>query len=241
VARFAISVLVTSFLFPAAVPVAHAEEREVCSELVARFEQWLCEERKAPVITLARTVEHNQDLPFIPHHGPGRFDSALVMNVRYAPISQLRSQMEKVLGNKMDFLKLWDPAGEAHVTILTPLEYHDVLRSHLPVERIEEMARQERLQEAVLKVVGLGCGRANLDGKMEETYFVIVRSEELLQFRQKVHSEFTALGGSPEAWDPRHFYPHITVGYTKRDLHEADGVLKDMVHSFDPRFNLSLR
>ncbi|MBI4870815.1 MAG: 2'-5' RNA ligase family protein, partial [Candidatus Riflebacteria bacterium] len=188
-----------------------------CAKVVAQFEQWLCEEHKAPVVTLDRSIKHNHDLPFVPHHGPGRFDSALAMNVRYGPILELRGQLEKQLGLELDFLKAWDPKGEAHVTVVTPLEYYDVLRPHLSIERLDELAREARIQDSPLKVLGVGCGRVNLDEKMEETYFLIVQSDELVRLRQKLHAEFFARGGRAAAWDPRHFYPHITIGYTKRD------------------------
>ena len=48
-------------------------------------------------------------LPFVPHHGPGRFDSAMALNVQYAPIEKLRGQLENVLETRLDFLKQQEP------------------------------------------------------------------------------------------------------------------------------------
>lgn len=218
-----------------------AGEPDGCRKQLLQIKQWLCEIHKAPIVTLDPSVKKNADLPFVSHSGPGRFDTALAMNVRYQPILELRKQITSILGMPLDFFKGWDPGGEAHVTVVTPLEYHDVLKQHVSIDRIDAIARDGRIQEAQLKVLGIGCGRAMVDGKSEETYFLVVESDDLLRVRQRIHDAYVAAGGRPGSWDPKHFYPHVTIGYTKRDLHEADGVIKDIFHSLDSRFNLSLR
>ncbi|OGT48298.1 MAG: hypothetical protein A3E82_05775 [Gammaproteobacteria bacterium RIFCSPHIGHO2_12_FULL_38_11] len=60
----------------------------------------------------------------------------------------------------------------------------------------------------------------------------------MLNIRRQIYQEYLANGGTRQAWDPDHYYPHITVGYSLRDLHESDGVIKDVAHSLDNRFEL---
>jgi 2'-5' RNA ligase len=218
---------------------ARAEEGP-CAEQLLELARRVAELPRAPLVRLEPGVTRNQDLPFLPHSGPGRFDTSLAMNVRYAPVVSLRAQLARLLGRPLDYFKGWAPDGEAHVTVVTPVEYQDVLKAHVPMERIDAIARDAGIQQAPLEVLGIGCGRATLDGKLEETFFLIVESEELLRIRQRIRAEFVAAGGKPDAWDPGRFHPHITIGYTRRDLHEADGVLKDLVHGLDSRFNLTI-
>lgn len=198
-------------------------------------------------LSLGRSVLDNRGLEGVVAKGPGRFDNALALNVQYAPIRALRSQLDAALGGTLSFFKLWNPEGEAHVTVINPPEYYDILagadpsRPILSIERIGQIAAEQRMQEADLRILGLGSGHVTLDGKAESTYFVLVESKKLRAVRRQIHREFVARGGNPNAWDPEHFFPHITVGYTKRDLHEVDGVLKDVAHSLDKRFKLKLQ
>ncbi|MNT17240.1 hypothetical protein D3C72_1523800 [compost metagenome] len=128
--------------------------------------------------------------------------------------------------------------------MINPIEYHRVLTGGHPekptisIERIGAIAREMNIQSADLKIRGLGRGQATLDGKREETYFLVVDSQKLKAIRARIHREFVANGGDPKAWDPTNFAPHITIGYTLRDLHESDGVIKDMAHTADKRFKL---
>lgn len=52
--------------------------------------------------------------------------------------------------------------------------------------------------------------------------------------------DYVAKGGDPGDWDPTWFFPHITLGFTHADLHEHQGVLKNIKHSWDRRFRLVL-
>jgi len=163
------------------------------------------------------------------------------MSIQYPQIMNLRPQIETVINRKLDFFKLWNPQGEAHITVVTPLEFFDVLKSKLSMTEIEAIADKYDIQKSRLTILGLGSGKAWLDGKLEETFFLIVDSSEIRNIRQMIYYEFTRRGGDRAAFDPTWFFPHITIGYTKRDLHETDGVIKDLKHSFDKRFNLQIR
>jgi len=191
-------------------------------------------------LNLATDVYYNDEEVFHSHQGTGAFESTLAMSVKYLPVKNVKAQLETFLGKKLDFFKLWNPEGEAHVTVVTPVEYFDVLKSKLTMTEIEAIADRYDIQKARLMILGLGSAKAWVDGKEEETFFLIVDSYELRNIRQMIFYEFTRRGGDRSAFDPAWFFPHITIGFTKRDLHESDGVKKNLKYSLDKRLNLKI-
>lgn len=160
---------------------------------------------------------------FTPH------DNWLGLQLNFEPAANLRSQVEKnlipVQGPGAIILK---NRGEAHITVITPIEY-DVLKTHMNIKDIEKIALKQGLQKTRWTPVCVGEGRI----KEMTNYFVVVKSPDLLRVRRAIETEFkkraqkaplTVAAGKFEA---AHFYPHITLGFTERDLHEADGVIKD--------------
>lgn len=199
---------------------------------------------KLPLSTSMELIE-GRDKVFLEHIGAvdDRFGTSLAMNTPYSPILSLRDQISSQLGleKPLNFFTGWAPQGEAHVTVVTPVEYHDKLRPFVTPEKMSEIALQYRIQNSDLEILGIGRGQATLSGQMQDTYFVIVRSENLLAIRQAIYEEYLRNGGPATGWNPYEFYPHITVGYTgTRDLHIDDGVKKDVEHSLDERFLLCI-
>jgi len=189
-------------------------------------------------LKLTTDIYHNNEELFHSHQGTGPFDSALAMSTQYPPIAKLRLQIESFINKKLEYFKGWNPQGEAHVTVVTPGEFFDVLKSKLTMSEIEAIADKYDIQESRLMIQGLGSAKVLIDGKEEETFFLIVDSSELRNIRQQIFYEFTRRGGDRAAFDPSWFFPHITIGYTKRDLHEADGIKKNLKYSLDKRFTL---
>ncbi len=192
-------------------------------------------------ITLSTNIYHNEEEIFYSHTGHGPFDNALAMNITYAPIQNLRTQLERAIGKELKFFQGWNINGEAHITVVTPVEYDQVLKSKLTMKEIDAIAERYDIQSARINVLGIGSGKLNIFGKEEETYFLIVDSADLRLIRQMIFYEFTRRGGDRSAFDPSWFFPHITIGYTRRDLHELDGVLKNLKFSWDKRFKLNIR
>lgn len=191
-------------------------------------------------IPLSKSIYVNNNIPFESHQGAGPFDTAIAMNIQYSPVKSIREMLSTYLQYPLRFFTGWNRDGEAHITVITPPEYTDVIKKFVSIERIEEIALQNTIQISDLKVLGLGRGIVNINDKAEETYFLIMKSKNLLKIRQQIYEEFVKNGGNKNAWNPRHFHPHITIGYSLRDLHEADGVIKDVMHSLDDRFELVL-
>lgn len=167
--------------------------------------------------SLSKTVYNNADLAFIQHEGNGAFDSYLSMEVRYAPVKELFLSLVKSEGKELK------NRGEAHITVITPVEFFEVLKSKVSITEINEIAKKSRIQNSAFKVVCLGKGSL----KKDDTYYVVVNSVDLLEIRKKVQKLFESRGGVAGTFMAEHFFPHITLGFTTRDLHETDGVVKN--------------
>lgn len=160
--------------------------------------------------------------PFIKYEGIGEFDNYLAMNLPFEPMAKLFSQL------LISEHKTLTSRGEAHITVITPVEYWQILRpAGITMANINAIAERAQIQNSQFEVKCLGRGEAIVDGKNEQTFFVVVKSEDLIEIRRQVNALLVSKGQVTNAFDPEHFAPHITLGFTKRDLHEADGVIKD--------------
>ena len=158
---------------------------------------------------------------FIPHQGDTKFANWLGMNLPFEPFNKLRINLETRLETKLI------NRGEAHVTVITPPEYDNIISKHLSITEIQKIALSENIQKSKIEPVCLGQGTANIDGRTESTWFIVVRSDDLVMIRQKIKEAFIKKGGNPNEFIPTNYYPHITLGYSKRDLHESDGIIKN--------------
>ncbi|MNL53683.1 hypothetical protein D3C87_1769470 [compost metagenome] len=111
--------------------------------------------------------------PFLERIGAvdDRFGTTLAMNTPYPPIVSIRNQIAEQLGleKSLNFFAGFAANGEAHVTTVTPVEYHDKLRAFVSPEKMSEIALRYDIQNSDLKILGIGRGRANLAGEMQDT------------------------------------------------------------------------
>lgn len=170
---------------------------------------------------IERSVQHNADLKFISHQGDGRFATYLTMEVQYTPVKKVFEQIQT-----KNQLKLKN-RGEAHITVVTPIEFFDVLKSHLTMNEIDKLAQTLNIQRAGFEIKCLGRGQVTAEGKTDQTFYIVVNSVKLLEIRKEIQKLFEQKGGAVNAFKAELFYPHITVGFTTRDLHESDGVIKN--------------
>jgi hypothetical protein len=171
--------------------------------------------------TLSRSVFQASQLDFIAHVGPGPFDSYLVQPVNYRPIEALRRQLETELPQPIQ------NRGEAHITVILAKEFQSVLKQTLSMPEINTIARSENIVGAPFEAICVGEGAALVNGKLEHSYFLVIKAEKQLQIRRKIAAAFVAKGGNPGDFDAEDFRPHITLGFTKRDLTAEDDVVKD--------------
>lgn len=170
---------------------------------------------------LSEQVYKNSKIPFISHTGSGPFDSYLTMEVNFEPIADLFKQL--LIAKRMELTN----RGEAHITVITPVEYFEILKSKITMTEIDELAQKHKIQSSKFEAVCVGKGSADINGKTEYAFYVVVRSPDLLKLREEIHKLFVSKGGDKEFFKPQYFYPHITLGFTERDLHLSDGVIKD--------------
>lgn len=142
------------------------------------------------------------------------------MKVPYEPIAQVKKAVESREGVTLQ------SRGEAHITLVTPPEM-TVLRTRLSLEQINGFIEKSNIQKIPYQLNCLGRGQIKLGDRRLETYYVVVQAPGLLKVREKLRQQFMAAGGDKQAFVVESFRPHITVGYTDRDLHAEDGVIKD--------------
>ncbi len=186
---------------------------------------------KKKIITVSKDIFDHGDFLFASGSGP--YGTYFTLDIPFLPIKSVNEQLKgfhyKKLKNR----------GEAHITVLTPIEYHCYFAKSSPkvsMDDIENLIRKRASSKINYNVLALGSCAMKIDGKKEETFFIIVKSQELINLRKliwelldnKMKSEF----------NPLKFHPHITIGFTKKDLHESNGVVKDSKNSKDQRFEL---
>lgn len=170
---------------------------------------------------LSKTVFENSSLSFISHQGSGPFDTYLTMEIQFEPMAELFRQL--LVLKRMPLTS----RGESHITVITPVEFNDVLKTKLSMSEIDQIAKKATIQSSGFDVVCLGKVALEIEKKLEQTFYVVVRSSALIKIREEVQKLFIKKGGDASLFKPNQFYPHITLGFTKRDLHESDGVTKD--------------
>ncbi len=151
---------------------------------------------------------------------PFRANSSYVaMNIDSSGIESLREELQSRYHIALK------SRGESHITLITPLEMK-VLRTKLAPKEINDVVRP-KIQSSKFDVVCVGKGELQQGERNLATYFLVVRSEDLMNLRIEILKAFQAKGGSSGDFAVAHYYPHVTIGFTDRDLHEADGVIKD--------------
>lgn len=109
--------------------------------------------------------------------------------------------------------------SEAHITVITPPEFK-ILSEKIPAEQIHQewdTWKRKSFQQSCL-----GEGKYSENGKLLKTYYVVINSEDLLAFRKYLKKKYDVT-----AFNADSFYPHITIGFTEKDLHFEQGVIKD--------------
>lgn len=193
-------------------------------------------------VNLNESILDTAQMEFLTHVGaPDSMANSLALNVEYEQVQELRSLIESEIGRELKFFTGWAQEGEAHVTTINPVEFRSVLRFHLSMERINQIARDEDIQSSDLQIMGIGSGEREINGSLEETFYLIVDSAKLRKIRYLIYQEFVSNGGDPKAFDPTWFFPHITIGFTERDIHENSGLLKNIKHSYDERFQVRIQ
>ena len=187
-----------------------------------------CSEKTASQISNSDTkimvgleIYKSADIPFISHSGDGYYSNYLAVNIPYSPMPSIVQQIERLTGDKLKV------RGEAHITVLTPVEFRQIDK-FITIEEIDEIALASQIQSRAFSVVCVGRGQKEFSGKLESTYFLVVNSTELFSIRQKISDLVHKRSGEGRLLSVDDYYPHITIGFTKKDLHANDGIVKDL-------------
>ena len=157
-------------------------------------------------------------IPF--HSGKGKLDSYLAIDVPYGPIKALQKKVEDYFGVTLK------SRGEAHITVVTPVEHWKRLRRFLDIKDLHRYGEVEELQSMKYSILCVGRGQRKLKENLESTFFVVLDAPEVVEFRRGVQKLMVLGGGKQWYFKPERYYPHITIGFTKRDLHVSDGIVK---------------
>lgn len=176
--------------------------------------------------SISKTVHDGEKAPQLSHSGPGRWDNYLAMNLLFNPVEELFKELDTSLPRKLK------NRGEAHITVITPIEFWDVLKpAGITVKDLDRIATESKIQSSSFEIRCLAESNAVVEDKKEQTYYIVVKSQDLIDIRVKIQELFKAKaeknGIDPNSFDPEYFYPHITLGFTNKDLHESNGVIKD--------------
>jgi hypothetical protein len=90
---------------------------------------------------------------------------------------------------------------------------------------MDAIALGAAIETAKVTPVCLGYGEIETPHDMQ-TYFVVVEAPALEKIRERIQATCEANGGTT-TFQGAHFFPHVTIGFTERDLFEEDGVGKD--------------
>ncbi len=171
------------------------------------------------------TVHKTSTVPFLSHTGAGKYQSYLAQNVPYEPIRALRDTLERVHGVALKH------RGEAHITVITPPEF-ERLASVLSIEEINTMAAPV-IQSLRFNLECVGQTTSELNAEKARTFYLVVKSPDIMELRLKIASEYRSRGGKPPAF-LTDYHPHITTGFTHRDLHASDGAVKNSASCVHP-------
>jgi 2'-5' RNA ligase len=158
---------------------------------------------------------------------------ALAVNISNHDILYARALIGQILSLKLDYFKGWSQFGESHITVITPPEMK-VLNEHVSQTEINNIARRNKIQSSDINLLGIGNGK----DKKSQTLFIILESKNLIKIRRIISELYIKRSKKLAIFNPNWFFPHITIGFTKTDLHEHNGVIKNMAKSYDKRFIL---
>jgi 2'-5' RNA ligase len=140
-------------------------------------------------------------------------------NLRSPALDRIREKIEEDRGGPLK------TRGETHITVVTPPEWETLSKKVEPAE-IDGLAQKLGMQNISYEPVCVGLGQKDQKDQKLQTYFVVVKSPGLLEIRQKLEDLYRERGGTG-SFEAMHFHPHITLGFSERDLFEQDGVIKD--------------
>lgn len=188
---------------------------------------------------------------FLFFKGDGPFSTYATLNTDFTSAEYIFNQVKE-----LNYENLQN-RGEAHITVLSPVEYFCIFGPQniynapaVSMDQIQNVVekflkgkfKNNTTSRIAFALEGIGSGQKVIFDpkinklKLAETFFLITPSDDLVTIRKEIRKLLK--GVAYEAFVPENFYPHITIGFTDTDLHESDGVRKNAEYSLDPRFKI---
>ncbi|EIE18539.1 hypothetical protein COCSUDRAFT_68254 [Coccomyxa subellipsoidea C-169] len=183
-----------------------------------------------PAFTLSKTVFSAADIAFQPK--PNYVQQTLnytAVKPLYDAVAAYAATQGLTLANR----------GEAHITVLTPPEYLNVLQPFISIDQINAIAAPLK---ARFCVVCLGRDTLPVNGTLNTVFNVVVRSPDLAAVRTQIFEAYVKAGGDGSRFSPVNiFAPHITLGFRATnpsfvggDLFVENGIFKWDNSCFSP-------
>jgi hypothetical protein len=181
---------------------------------------------------LSKKAADPSKIPFEPKVGAKPFTNYLQQTLDFSLFKPLFDAVNKTVSVPLQ------SRGEAHITVITPPEFDGILsKAGVTMQEINDIALKHRIQELEYKPRCVGRDKLTLKEGKDEVYNVVVSAPKLEAIREDVFDVYVAKGGEPSLFDPKAFWPHITLGFNIRDAFPEDGVYKG-VNSCWAKLNL---
>ncbi|KAJ9530140.1 hypothetical protein QJQ45_023423 [Haematococcus lacustris] len=119
--------------------------------------------------------------------------------------------------------------GDVYITTISTAEYAVLSSlSSITIQDINAIAMASDIQASSFVPHCVARFRKSLvtPAVVDEAYNVPASSADLVAIRQRVSDLYQMLGGEPGMFNPTSFLPHITLGFSRRNMGDADGVFK---------------
>lgn len=154
-----------------------------------------------------------QNQPLATEKKPASVKSYVSLDLEYTEYQKTLNRLDAFLGTPLV------NRGEAHITVITPPEFSK-LTSKVSAEVIHQEWAEWKTKS--FNKICLGEGSLKEKNKVLKTYYVVVEASELLAFREYLKNKYAV-----DDFQASVFYPHITLGFTEKDLHFEQGVIKN--------------
>lgn len=144
---------------------------------------------------------------------PASVKNYVSLDLEYPEYQETLNRLDTFLSTKLQ------NRGEAHITVITPPEFKILSEKISPAIIHQEW--QDWKAKSFAKIC-LGEGSLKEKNKVLKTYYIVVNTPEILGFRTHIKSKYAV-----DNFNADLFYPHITLGFTEKDLHFEQGVVKD--------------
>ncbi|KAI8908002.1 hypothetical protein EDD86DRAFT_208704 [Gorgonomyces haynaldii] len=167
---------------------------------------------------------------FLPKTVPTAFGSYLQQTLDFTLIAPVFQKLNASVGTLQS-------RGEAHITVISPPEFNATLSQFLTIDEVNQIAQKLNIQSTPFWPICIGqqsqvetatsAGkRTDLIGKRTSVFNILIDAPGLVSIRDAIYRAYLKKGGNPSNFNPRDFYPHITLGFENHDWFVQDSVYK---------------